>query len=83
MATLPTLADLQNMLAEAKAQRHVVALGNAVVEVWRNGRRVQVEVTSIEKLQDYIMALEREIDEQTMADAGKNKRRAITLAWPN
>lgn len=79
----PSVEDIRTRIAEAKAQRHLVALGQAVVEVWRNGRRVQVKITDMKQLNDYILALERELDEQGAVDAGRNRRRAITLAWSN
>lgn len=79
----PSAEDIRARIAEAKAQRHLVALGQAVVEVWRNGRRVQVKITDMKQLNDYILALERELDEQGSVDAGRKKRRAITLAWSN
>lgn len=79
----PSAEDILTRLAEAKEQRHLVAMGKAVVEVWRNGRRVQVKVTDLKQLNDYIQVLEREYAEQLAVDAGKNRRRPISLAWMN
>lgn len=79
----PSAEDILTRLAEAKEQRHLVAMGKAVVEVWRNGRRVQVKVTDIKQLNDYIQVLEREYAEQVSVEAGKSRRRPISLAWGN
>lgn len=77
------VSELIAMLAAARAQRHLVATGEAVVEVMRNGRKVTRKVASMAEMQAYILTLEREIA-QAQSDAdGRPRRRAIGLMWRN
>lgn len=77
------VTELERMISEAKAQRHAAALGNAVVDVWRDGRRIRKQVATIEELNAYIRVLEIELAEATRVAEGKPKRRAIGIAWRN
>lgn len=52
---------LTREIAECKAQRINVASGNAVVDVWREGRRVRKNVASLKDLNDLIRILEGEL----------------------
>lgn len=52
---------LTGEIAEAKAQRRLVALGKAAVDVWRDGRRVRTPVQSLGELNAYIRILEGEL----------------------
>ena len=70
-------------LTDAKAQRHLVALGEATVELMRNGRRVVRKIATLEELNDYIAVLERELSEATAVAAGRSRRRGVGLAWSN
>lgn len=80
---MATISELETMIAEAKAHRHQIALGNAVIEVWRDGRRVRKHIANSAELENYIRSLERELENLTAANAGRPKRRPIALAWRN
>jgi hypothetical protein len=56
-----TIERLTTEIAEAKAQRRLVALGKAAVDVWRDGRRVRTPVQSLDQLNAYIRTLEGEL----------------------
>lgn len=76
---------LTRQIAEAKAQRHKVAKGEAVVEVGRDGRRMVRKFASMGELEAYIRALESELAAMQI-EAGETptrRRRAIGLAWRN
>lgn len=70
-------------IVEAKARRHSVALGEAVIDVWRDGRRMRMTVSSIEELNGYISQMENELAKATATAAGTPRRRAIGLMWKN
>lgn len=55
------ITRLTREIAEAKAQRRVVALGNAVIDVWRDGRRVRKYIATLADLEAYIRTLEGEL----------------------
>lgn len=74
---------LTRLVAEAEAQRHLVALGQAIVDVWRDGRRVTRKVSSLAELDAYIAGLRRDLEKATATAAGRPARRAIGLAWRN
>lgn len=79
-----TPADtLRRYIAEAKARRQEVALGEAVIDVWRGGRRMKMTVTSIAELNAYIGQMERELEAILAGADGRPRRRAIRLGWPN
>lgn len=78
-----TVEQMQIWLATAREQRHLVALGEATVEIMRNGRRVVRKVSSLDELNKYILVLEREISQAQAVVAGRRRRRGIALAWPN
>ncbi len=77
------IARLQTEIAQAEAQRALVAQGRAVVDVWRDGRRVRYQVPSMAELEEHLRVLRSELYEaQTLA--GQNptpRRRAIDLGW--
>ena len=70
-------------IAEAKAMRTKVMKGEAVSEVWREGRRVVKPLPKLSDLNAMIVTLERELAEATAAAAGTSKRRPIGLAYRN
>lgn len=80
-----TIERLTRQISEAEAQRHSVALGEAVVEVWRDGRRVTRKVSTIAELEAHIRALRAElVTAQTEAGVTPTRRRrAIGLGWRN
>lgn len=78
--------DIERLTAEiteAKAQRRLVALGKAAVDVWRDGRRVRTPVQTLGELNGYIQVLEKELEEALAISAGLPRRRPISLAWRN
>lgn len=74
---------LTREIVELKAQRQNVALGNAVIDVWRDGRRVRKHISTMAELNTLISVLERELAEATAIAGGHSRRRPISLAWSN
>jgi hypothetical protein len=76
---------LTREIAEAKAQRALVATGQAVIDVWRDGRRIRKMIPTLEQLEAYIRQLQGELYEAQIAAgvAVTPRRRAIDLAWSN
>lgn len=77
--------ELTRMIREAKGQRHAAALGSAVIDVWRDGRRVRRQVASLEELNNYIRILESDLT-QAQIDEGitpTRRRHAMTVAYRN
>jgi len=72
-------------IEEVEAQRQKVALGQAFVELWRDGRRVRVEVASLADLETYLQTLRSELVEAQIAEGTTptRRRRAIGLAYRN
>lgn len=70
-------------IAAAKAMRVKVMNGEAVEEVWREGRRVRKPLPKLSELNALITTLERELAEATAVAAGTSKRRPIGLAYRN
>ena len=48
---------LEQEIAQAEAQRALVAQGRAVIDAWRDGRRVRYQVPTLAELEDHIRAL--------------------------
>jgi len=76
---------LTREIAEAKAQRARVATGNAVIDVWRDGRRIRKMIPSLDALEAYIRVLEGELYSAQLAAGMEvtSRRRAIALNWGN
>ena len=53
---------LETEIAQAEAQRALVAQGRAVIDAWRDGRRVRYQVPSLEQLEAHIRILRGELD---------------------
>lgn len=76
---------LTREIAEAKSQRALVATGQAVVDVWRDGRRIRKMIPTMAQLDAYIRQLESELH-AAQVEAGitpTSRRRAIELHWSN
>ena len=74
---------LQQEIAEAEGQRALAAQGRAVVDAWRDGRRVRYQVPTLAELETHIRNLKSELYE-AQVEAGQNpttRRRAISLGW--
>ena len=78
---MATLDQLQTWLGEAESARHALAMGEALVEVWRDGRRVTYSKASLNDLQSYIDWLNAEIARVTAQASGKPRRRALGFRW--
>lgn len=84
-----TLAEritrLETEIAQAEAQRALVAQGRAVIDAWRDGRRVRYQVPTLAELEDHIRALKSELHEaQVLAgQSPTTSRRAIDIGWIN
>jgi hypothetical protein len=84
----PAETDVERLtreIAEAKSQRALVATGQAVIDVWRDGRRIRKMIPTIEQLEAYIRQLQSELVEAQVA-AGITvtpRRTAISLGWTN
>lgn len=72
---MATSAEIQTLLNEARAARHQLALGQAVVEVWRDGRRIIYSKTDSGKLSDYIATLGSELAAALVEEGGTRVRR--------
>lgn len=80
---MATIEQIETWIAEAEAARPQVALGGAVIEVWRDGRRIKKSVTSMKELNAYLASLRSELA-IAQEDAGipaTRTRRAIRLGW--
>lgn len=75
------LAQLQTWLTEAQTRRHTVAMGEGVLEVWRDGRRIIYSQANIEELDQYILSLQQQIEMLTNEAAGLPKRSAIGVSY--
>lgn len=64
---------LKEEIAQAEAQRALVAQGRAVIDAWRDGRRVRYQVPTLAELEDHIRALKSELYEAQL-EAGENPR---------
>lgn len=82
---MATAAQITTWISEVEAQRQKVALGQAFVEIWRDGRRVTVQVTGLPDLDNYLQTLRSELTEAQIAEGTPptRRRRAIGLAYPN
>lgn len=80
---MATIEEIQTAITAAKAQRANVALGTAVVEFWRDGRRLTMKVASMSELNAYIAQLERDLV-AAQIEAGQTPtrtRRAIGIVY--
>lgn len=82
---MASAAQITTWITEAEAKRHEVATGGAVVEMWRDGRRITRKISSIDELNIYIATLKSELIEAQIAEGitPTRRRRAIGLAWSN
>lgn len=78
---MATLDQLNTWLSEAEAARHSLAMGEAVVEVWRDGRRVTYSRANLAALTSYIDRLNAEIEQAQASACGRARRRALGVVW--
>lgn len=77
------LTTLRTWLSEAEAARHALALGQSVVEVVRDGRRMRFNEQDGAHLDTYIADLVAQIAQLEDAANGTSltRRRAIVQRW--
>lgn len=82
---MASAAQIQVWIDEAEAKRHEVATGGAVVEMWRDGRRITRKISSLDELNSYIATLKSELVEAQIEEGlpVTRRRRAIGIAWSN
>lgn len=80
---MQTAADILADLQQVRAARTALAKGERVKEVWRDGRRLIFGDVTLQGLNDLIKALESDLAQAQAEEAGKPRRRAIRLNWPN
>ena len=76
---MASLVQLQLWLTEAETARHALAMGEQVVEVWKDGRRITYNRNTLGDLEAYIKRLERDIEQASNVAAGKRRRSAIGI----
>lgn len=82
---MASAAQIETWITEAEAQRHALATGKGVVEVWRDGRRLTFTTATLADLNTYIATLKSELVEAQIAEGvtPTRRRRGIALAWRN
>lgn len=78
-------AQITTWISEVEGQRHKVAMGQTFVELWRDGRKVRVEVPNIDALNAYLTQLKSDLV-QAQVDEGvtpTRRRRAVGIAYRN
>lgn len=80
---MATAAEIQALIDAALAQSQLVALGQAVVEVQRDGKRMRMQVSSLADLNRHIAGLRALLIEAQVAEGIETtrRRRPIGLAW--
>ena len=72
-------ADLKTLYAT----RSTMMAGEAVIDLWRDGRRARRQVPTLDAMNKQIRVLEVELAQAIALAAGKPKRRPMGLAWRN
>lgn len=82
---MATAAQIETWITEVEAQRQKVALGQSFIELWRDGRRVRVEVNGLDGLNSYLRTLRSELTEAQVAEGitPTRRRRAISIGYRN
>lgn len=76
------LETLQTRLAEAEAARHSLAMGERVIEVLRDGRRMTFQASNRGDLDAYISELKASIaDLEAVAASALPRRRFMRAAF--
>lgn len=80
----PTDAErIASELTAARALRTKIVSGEAITELWRDGRRVRKQMPTLSELNSHIMRLESDLAQANAVAAGGSRRRAIGLAYRN
>ena len=77
------IARVKAELASLYVMRAKIVAGEAITQLWRDGRRVSKAMPTLKELNDHIRTLENELAAANAAAAGTPRRRAIGLAWSN
>lgn len=80
---IETASDIAADLVELRAARRALAKGERVEEVWRSGRRLTFGKVTLQSVTTLIEQRERDLEAATASEAGKPRRRPITLGWPS
>lgn len=82
---MATATQIETWITEVEAQRQKVALGQSFIELWRDGRRVRVEVNGLDGLNSYLRTLRSELTEAQVAEGitPTRRRRAISIGYRN
>ena len=82
---MATATQIEAWITEVEAQRQKVALGQSFIELWRDGRRVRVEVNGLDGLNSYLRTLRSELTEAQVAEGitPTRRRRAISIGYRN
>ncbi len=82
---MATASQIETWISEVEAQRQKVALGQSFIELWRDGRRVRVEVNGLDGLNSYLLTLRSELTEAQVAEGitPTRRRRAISIGYRN
>lgn len=74
------LATLQLRLTEAEQALHNLAIGARVVDVWKDGRRVQYSEATKDQLEAYIKDLTDQISDAGATATTRPRRRFIPVS---
>ena len=77
------LSQLRTWLSEAENARHELALGQAVSEIWRDGRRMTFNKSDMGKLDSYIDVLSRDIAkaEDLLNGTSFSRRQSLSVVF--
>lgn len=79
-----TITVLSAQIADLKAQRLKVAMGESVIEVWRDGRRMKMQEVTLSEVDALIRKLEGELaaaQDAAGVTVTTPRRRAIRANW--
>ncbi|MFC4255394.1 hypothetical protein GRI97_08145 [Altererythrobacter xixiisoli] len=70
-------------LVDYRAARSALVKGERVEDIWEDGARMKLAGLSLADINAAIADLEREYEAASQAEAGRPRRRAISLRWSN
>lgn len=82
-ADLTEAERISTEITSACTLRAKIVSGEAVIELWRDGRRVRKQLPTLAELNAHITRLERDLAQANAVAAGGSRRRAIGLAYRN
>ena len=75
--------DIATELAQFRSARAALIAGERIVEVWRDGRRMNFSEAALDDINATIDDLIREYEQAVAYEAGKTRRRPISLMYRN